>query len=79
MRAALAVILLTIATQAGAAEYECDITKKLDAENQYTAPIWKNGNSRSGSKIMATKQSCHDALFLLLLGGSPVRIMKLTL
>ena len=37
MRAALAVILLTIATQVGAAEYECDITKKLDAENQYTA------------------------------------------
>ena len=29
MRAALAVILLTIATQAGAAEYECGITKKL--------------------------------------------------
>tara|TARA_B100001093_G_C26186531_1_gene742050 strand:+ start:22 stop:405 length:384 start_codon:yes stop_codon:yes gene_type:complete len=37
MRAALAVILLTIVTQAGAAEYECDITKKFDAENQYTA------------------------------------------
>ena len=30
MRAALAVILLTIATQVGAAEYECDITKKLE-------------------------------------------------
>ena len=30
MRAALAVILLTIVTQAGAAEYKCEVTKKLE-------------------------------------------------
>ena len=53
MRAALAVILLTIVTQAGAAEYECDITKKLDAENQYTAAHlekWQNAMGFSPRK-----------------------------
>ena len=37
MRAALLAMMLTIASQAGAAEYKCEVTKKLDAENNYTA------------------------------------------
>ena len=37
MRAILTAILLTVATQAGAAEYQCEITKKFDAENNYPA------------------------------------------
>ena len=37
MRAALGIILLTTASKARAAEYKREVTKKLDAENNYTA------------------------------------------
>jgi hypothetical protein len=37
MRAAIIALMLMIGSQAGAAEYKCEVTKKLDAENNYTA------------------------------------------
>ena len=79
MRAALAVILLTIVTQAGAAEYECDITKKLDAENQYTAAHLEKWQFSVRVKDYGDKAILSDALFPPLLGESPVMIMKLLL
>ena len=79
MRAAIIALMMTIASQAGAAEYECDITKKLDAENQYTAAHLEKWQFSVRVKDYGDKAILSDALFPPLRGESPVMIMKLTL